>query len=195
MAINILAQLGLPFLVEIVSGVLRGVNHPSAQTTADALDDLQNTINTGGLSGEALGEANRHLEEMARLKIEEQTKLAGEVNKSLRAEIASNDPYVRRMRPTFGYLMALTWAAQMFGVAYIMIFNTREAILVIEAIESLGTIWAVALSVLGIYVYKRSDEKKAQSKFFYIEEEEHSAKIDRKIETDIKVKGEHIYNE
>ncbi len=26
--------------------------------------------------------------------------------------------------------------------------------------ESLGTIWAVGLSVLGIYVYKRSEDKK-----------------------------------
>ena len=180
MAINILAQLGLPFLVEVVSGVLRGVKHPGAQSTADALDNLREAINTGGLSAEELTEANRHLEEMTRLKIEEQSKLAGEVNQSLRAEIASNDPYVRRMRPTFGYLMALTWAAQMFGVAYIMIFNTREAVLVIEAIESLGTIWAVALSVLGIYVYKRSDEKKAQSKYIYVKGEGETSALETK---------------
>jgi hypothetical protein len=78
----------------------------------------------------------------------------------MRAEIKSEDAYIRRMRPTFGYVMALRWAAQMLGVAYIMIFKTNDAIIVINAIESLGTIWAVALSVLGVYVYKRSEDKK-----------------------------------
>lgn len=71
-----------------------------------------------------------------------------------------NNKYVRRMRPTFGYLMALTWAAQMLALAYVVVFDTGQASLVIEAMESLGTIWTVGLSVLGIYVYKRSEEKK-----------------------------------
>jgi hypothetical protein len=64
------------------------------------------------------------------------------------------------MRPTFGYLMALTWAAQMFAIAFIMVFETEKASLVIQAVESLSGIWAVGLSVLGIYVYKRSEDKK-----------------------------------
>ena len=64
------------------------------------------------------------------------------------------------MRPTFGYLMAFTWAAQMSAVAYIMVFETDKASVVIEAVESLSAIWAVGLSVLGIYVYKRSEDKK-----------------------------------
>jgi biotin transporter BioY len=64
------------------------------------------------------------------------------------------------MRPTFGYIIAMTWAAQMFAIAYVIVFETNQAALVIEAVQSLGTIWAVGLSVLGIYVYKRSEEKK-----------------------------------
>lgn len=84
-----------------------------------------------------------------------------EINKSLRAEIASEDPYVRRMRPTFGYLMALTWAAQMFGIAYVIMFDTDKAGVVMAAMANLSAIWAVGLSVLGIYVYKRSDDKQA----------------------------------
>ena len=30
---------------------------------------------------------------------------------------AFEDAYVRRMRPTFGYIMALTWLAQMGAIA------------------------------------------------------------------------------
>ena len=64
------------------------------------------------------------------------------------------------MRPTFGYLMAATWAAQMFGLAYIIVFETEKASYILEATAALSTIWAVGLSVLGIYVYKRSEDKK-----------------------------------
>jgi hypothetical protein len=69
------------------------------------------------------------------------------------------------MRPTFGYLIAITWAAQMLALAYVIVFETSKASIVIEAMESLGTIWAVGLSVLGIYVYKRSEDKKITEKY------------------------------
>ena len=56
--------------------------------------------------------------------------------------------------------MAFTWAAQMFGIAYIIVFETEKSVFVLNAMGSLSAIWAVGLSVLGIYVYKRSEEKK-----------------------------------
>lgn len=68
--------------------------------------------------------------------------------------------YVRNMRPTFGYLVALTWAAQMFALAYIIIFKPQYAGDLINAMSSMSAIWAVGLSVLGVYVYKRSEDKK-----------------------------------
>ena len=64
------------------------------------------------------------------------------------------------MRPTFGYLMAVTWAAQMLALAYVIVFETENAGFVLNAMSSLSAIWAIGLSVLGIYVYKRSEEKK-----------------------------------
>lgn len=64
------------------------------------------------------------------------------------------------MRPTFGYLMAFTWAAQMFAIAYVIVFRTSESYRLLQGMESLGMIWAVGLSVLGVYVYKRSEDKK-----------------------------------
>tara|TARA_R110002124_G_scaffold287365_1_gene474108 strand:- start:41199 stop:41810 length:612 start_codon:yes stop_codon:yes gene_type:complete len=160
MALSILAQFGLPVLVEMAGGVLRSIAHPSAQSAADALEGLEDAIKSGALSEAELREANRHVEEMTKIQTEQHNALSNAVNQTIRAEISAEDAYVRRMRPTFGYVMALSWAAQMFGVAYILIFKTSEAFIVINAIESLGTIWAVALSVLGIYVYKRSDDKK-----------------------------------
>ena len=65
----------------------------------------------------------------------------------------------------------------MFGIAYIMIFRTKDAILVIEAMESLGTIWAVALSVLGVYVYKRSEDKKVRNRYINMPAEKGEEKV------------------
>jgi len=67
------------------------------------------------------------------------------------------------MRPSFGYILALTWLAQMLAVAYVIAFDPARAGTVIGAMASLSTIWTVGLSVLGIYVYKRSQEKTAEA--------------------------------
>ena len=105
-------------------------------------------------------EINRHAETLAALKSEEYRTQISEINQSLRSEVASDDPYVRRMRPTFGYLMAFTWAAQMLALAWVILEDPHQVPLVLEGFESLGLIWTVGLSVLGMYVYKRSEDKK-----------------------------------
>ncbi len=156
----ILAKIGIPALIGVISESLKDIDHPAAKGATKALSELDDVLTNGGISQEELLEANRHAEAMATLHVKESEAAFAEVNQSLRAEIASDDQYVRRMRPTFGYLMAFTWAAQMFGLAYVIVFDTVRAPLVIGAMESLGTIWAVGLSVLGIYVYKRSADKK-----------------------------------
>ncbi|HEY8962944.1 MAG TPA: 3TM-type holin [Alphaproteobacteria bacterium] len=151
---------GLPLIVEALGGALGRINNPIAQAASKALSETSAALITGAITPEAQAEANRHLEKMTELAQKEQSETLTQVNESLRAEVASTDPYVRRMRPTFGYLVALTWSAQMLAVAYIITFKTEDASVVVDAIESLSTIWSVALSVLGLYVYKRSDEKK-----------------------------------
>ncbi len=156
----VLAEIGLPVLVRAVSAALQNMDHPAAKGAGEALGGLEEALAKKELSAEELEEANRHMETLAALESKELQTNISEINQSLREEVSSDDIYVRRMRPTFGYLMALSWAAQMFGLAYVIIFQTSEAHLVLQAMESLGTIWAVGLSVLGIYVYKRSEDKK-----------------------------------
>lgn len=156
-----LSQVGLPVLVSIVGGVLGALDNPAAKSASKALEQVSDAIASGGISPEQLAEANRHTEKMAEIEIANYQTTLSEINQSLRAEVASADAYVRRMRPTFGYLMAFTWAAQMFGIAYVIIFDTDKAGVVMAAMSNLSAIWAVGLSVLGIYVYKRSDEKSA----------------------------------
>lgn len=156
----LLLQLGIPVLANVLSESLRQVNHPAAKGAADALGTFQDALINGTMTQEQIAEANRHLETMTELETAHIEYIVNQINKTLRSEISSEDGYVRRMRPTFGYFMAVTWAAQMLALAYIMVFKTHEAGLVLEAVESLSVIWTVGLSVLGIYVYKRSEDKK-----------------------------------
>ncbi|HYG89544.1 MAG TPA: 3TM-type holin [Azospirillum sp.] len=155
----LLAQIGLPVLIRAVSEGLGRIESPIAQTAAAALKDADSAIAAGAIPSQQVAEANRHVERLAELDADAAKTALAEVNRSLRAEVASDDPYVRRMRPTFGYGMALSWCAQMGALAYVVVADPAHAGAVIEAMASLGTIWTVGLSVLGIYVYKRSEEK------------------------------------
>lgn len=160
MTAPLLLQFGLPILSEIVGSALKQINHPAAQGAAASLGKLGEILTAGKITPEQITEANRHVERMAELKISETQAAYEQVNESLRAEVSSEDAYVRRMRPTFGYLIAFTWAAQMFAIAYIIVFKTSESSVILQAMESLDMIWGIGLSVLGVYVYKRSEEKK-----------------------------------
>jgi len=164
---TIIAKLGLPMLANLLGSALSRVNHPAAQ----AIGNFEQALAGGMISPEQMAEANRHAETIAALKSKEYEQTIAHINQSLRAEVASNDPYVRRMRPTFGYLMAITWAAQMLGLAYVVVFETEQAKAVLEGMESMSTIWMVGLSVLGIYVYKRSEEKKIAARPYLTQEQ------------------------
>jgi len=159
MTLPVLAQVGIPVLVKGLAEGLSRLKSPVAQGAAAALSELFTAFGNGAVSPEQLAELNRHLEKVQEIESSERQNSIAQINESLRVEVASTDPYVRRMRPTFGYIIATTWGAQMFALAYVIVFDTNQAALVIDAMEKLGTIWAVGLSVLGIYVYKRSEEK------------------------------------
>ena len=155
----LLAQIGLPLLVKAVGGALSNSSNSVAKAAGDALGQVDTEIATGRLDGDQLKEANRHLEALATLEANTDQTWLQQVNQTIRAESISDDAYVRRMRPTFGYIMAFTWAAQMGAIAYTVVADPQQAAPVIAAVASLGTIWTVGLSVLGIYVYRRSGEK------------------------------------
>lgn len=99
---------------------------------------------------------------------QEESKRLESVNATMRAEYASTDPYVARWRPTFGYCMAATWSIQvvgtMAGILISTIFYPAEAPTIIEAIAGANAatvaMWGVALTVIGVSVAKRSDDKK-----------------------------------
>ena len=155
------SKTGLPVLLSVAASVLGAIDNAQAREAAGVLAKVDEAMKAGQISTAQIEAANRHIEEMARMRSEEYRAALAEVNTTLRAESSSADAYVRRMRPTFGYMMAFTWAAQMMAIAYVIVFNTEKAGVVIGAMNSLTMIWTVGLSVLGVYVYKRSEEKRS----------------------------------
>jgi hypothetical protein len=131
----------------------------TAKAAAATLDQVNTEIDNGGITPDQIKEANRHVEAIAQMNSDEYKSAIEQVNLSLRAEVASSDAYVRRMRPTFGYIMAITWAAQMLSIAFVILDAPEKAGAVMAAMGNLDTVWTVGLSVLGIYVYKRSQDK------------------------------------
>lgn len=118
---------------------------------------------------EAVIEFQRQIGELEVRLYEEETKRLVAVNETIRAESASNDPYVRRWRPTFGYAMAVTWTIQTLvtgaGILASVIWRPSEAGVIIMAIAEANAatvpMWAVALSVIGVSVYQRSKDKRS----------------------------------
>ncbi len=113
----------------------------------------------------------KQLESDERIKLQElalrHSEIESEVHKlaiatqaaTQQAELASNDPYVRRWRPTFGYAMCLAWSLLFFGLAFALVFHPKQAADVVNSVVALTPLFSVALTVLGISIHKRSQDK------------------------------------
>ena len=147
------------------------------EEVANDVLDIAKTVTGQADSGEAFGALKADAEQLLQFQrqaqklevriLEEETKRLQAVNQTMQAEYASNDKYVKRWRPTFGYVMAATWALQILGTVIGMLYavikapKTAGAILEGIAAANAATVpmWAVALSVIGVSVWKRSRDK------------------------------------
>jgi hypothetical protein len=103
------------------------------------------------------------LEQRARLQqmlVEAETRRMSEQNQTMRAELASGDRFKSYWRPLFGYIVALTWGAIMLATTYQILFETKESAETISALGQLSGLWGIGLAVLGVNVWKRSDDKR-----------------------------------
>jgi Holin of 3TMs, for gene-transfer release len=97
--------------------------------------------------------------QLQQMTVESEIKRLSEVNATMRAELASGDRFKSYWRPLFGYVMALTWGAMMLATTYQILFDPSAAAATIQALGQLSALWGIGLAVLGINVYKRSDDK------------------------------------
>lgn len=167
----LLAKLGLPLLVDLVGGALSKVDHPMAKTASDALGAVKGAITTKEISPEQLAEGNRHIEKLDENASEEWREGFRQVNATMRAEYQSEDPYVRRWRPTWGYITAYSWAAEAAVICIAVLFacglaaagkpGNANVLLagLTDLINAMTMMWGIALTVLGVAVTARSRDK------------------------------------
>lgn len=116
----------------------------------------------------ALAEFQTRMKDLEVRTLEEETKRLESVNATMRAEYNSDDKVVKRWRPIFGYCMAATWVVQVVGttsaIIYATVWKPKNAGEIIQAVADSTAasvpMWAVALSVVGVSIYQRSQDKK-----------------------------------
>lgn len=154
----------------LAPSVMRWLGHPNAAKVADqAVKSVQaitgqSDLDTGlaalKANPEQLVKFQDSMNQLAIAQLDAETKQLQAVNDTMKEEIASGDPWVRRARPTWLYVMCATWALQGLAVAWVIAFKTEDAAKAIDALGGLTAAWSVALAVVGVYVKSRSDDKK-----------------------------------
>ncbi len=96
--------------------------------------------------------------------LEAETERLKIVNETMRSEAKSEDPVVRRARPFMTYMIACAWGWFMGCLGWAFVTRPMaEMAALTTAAAGLTPMWAVALSVIGVYVHQRSKDKQTQA--------------------------------
>lgn len=153
-----------PAAKAITTAVAQTAIDTAAKATGITITDessMQQAAQAISADPEKLADYQRALNEKALAAMAEETKRLQITNDTIRTELASGDAFVRRMRPTFGYAMALTWTVQMMAASYTIVVEPARAGEVLNGIAATTALWGIGLAVLGIYVNGRTKEKGA----------------------------------
>lgn len=168
-------------LAQFAPGIARWLGGDTAGDIAQKAVSVANTI-TGLDSPEQAAAAiagdpalqleyQRAMAPIVIAELEAESRKLETVNETMRAEMASGDPYVRRWRPAWGYITAGAWLLQSLaiggavagGVVATLDGNSESARALLngaaDLISSLTAQWAFALAVLGVNVTSRSRDK------------------------------------
>ena len=165
-------------IVELVAPRIgKWIGGEKGEDVAERVVGVAQAITGTGTPEEALEALKQDAELQAKLKTRlaelelefesENTARLAEINKTMRAEILSEDPYVRRARPTFLYIIAIAFGAQLIGTTLIggtaVVLHPNEAGKILtglaEVIGATIVLYGVAMPVCGVYLSKRSQDK------------------------------------
>jgi len=139
-----------------VAGSVLGISDPN---------EIIKTVDQG-LTSEQNAALQSRMIDLQATELEEETKRLQTINETYRKEIDSNDPYIARWRPTFGYCVAFSWAALIAGMMItiiVAVWKESDIPAIITSLSSFVTalmpLYGIALAVLGVSVVKRSDDK------------------------------------
>ncbi len=110
------------------------IDNPIAQSAAEGLKQVEDAVTRGDVTPDQIAEANRHTERMAEIELMRDRETLKAINRTIRAEVASEDAFVRRWRPSFGYAVALTWIMTMGAIAAAIILTPLQAPAIIAAL-------------------------------------------------------------
>lgn len=100
---------------------------------------------------------------------------AQQTGQTMRVEYGAGDPYVRRWRPTWGYVSSAAWAIEALAIVTGLVGGTvatlqghgQMAKILLGAmpaiIGSMAALWSIALAVLGVSITQRSKDKQVQA--------------------------------
>lgn len=147
---------GLPIALEAIQRALGNSASPQAQAVVHAAGQLGEAIVRGEVPRE---EVERIESDLAEIMALENSRLA-DVNTTMRAEASTGDPWVRRWRPFFGYVVAIAWLVNTIGTMGVMLIAPQEAAALLVAYgDAMVTQWSIALAVLGVSIHARTREK------------------------------------
>ena len=100
-----------------------------------------------------------HQKELVQMTLENETARAAETQKTMRAEISSEDPFVRRARPMFLYVAAFSVLVEVIIALIVVLDQPAQIGAMTTLFSALATPQSIALAACGIYLKKRSDDK------------------------------------
>lgn len=154
----------LPMLGRVLGGPMgeqAGSLVASALGVDDNPDEVAKAIQQDPDAVRKLKEAEmEHKRALQKMHLEAATAQQRQINKTMREELRSDNAFRASWRPLFGYGAALAWFLQIAAVIYVAIWNPENAAEITSAISDLTGMWAIALSVLGINISARSNDKK-----------------------------------
>lgn len=95
------------------------------------------------------------------------TKQLDIVNQTIRNETNSDDAFVRRWRPFYGYILAVSWFVFIFALAWVFVYTAIKNPASLPTmlthlatfVSSTMLLWSAALAVLGVSIKCRSSDK------------------------------------
>ena len=160
------AKFGAPYLMKWLTGSDESRASKVAGAVIDSVkkvtghDDPKGAVDTLKYAPELMAEFQDGMNAVRIAELEADTEHLESINQTMRVETVSGDKVVRRWRPFFGYVVAITWGLQMGAVSWAIIMTPEKAPVIIAAMSGLALMWSVALGVLGVSVRARSNDKK-----------------------------------
>lgn len=125
--------------------------------TPDAIEQAINADPNAVLTLRTIEDNNRTA--LTQASIAAELSMFQQTHQTIRTELATEDKFKSYWRPAFGYAMVVSWLMVWAGIMYTIFANPADAEIVINALAATTVLWGVALSVLGVQISKRSQDK------------------------------------